>query len=70
MYSEKIEYIGLLREKTLPFNELKNKYYENSFCYVRPSARGGATAMHELAHMGRRTIGLGFPRIRILYRIY
>jgi hypothetical protein len=50
-------------EKTLPFNELKNKYYENSFCYVRPSARGGATAMHELAHMGRRTIGLGFPEL-------
>ena len=46
---------------TLPFDELKKKYYETSFCYVRPNARGGATAMHELAHMGRRTIGLGFP---------
>lgn len=48
---------------TLPFNELKDKYYENSFCYVRPNSRGGATAMHELAHMGRRTIGLGFPEL-------
>ena len=48
---------------TLPFDELKNKYYEKAFCYVRPNSRGGATAMHELAHMGRRTIGLGFPEL-------
>lgn len=48
---------------TLPFDVLREKYYENSFCYVRPNPRGGATAMHELAHMGRRTIGLGFPEL-------
>mgnify|MGYP003624384421 FL=1 len=46
--------------QTLPFTQLKEKYYEDSFCYIRPNPRGGATAMHELAHMGRRTIGKGF----------
>lgn len=48
-------------DKTLPFEQLRDKYYEDVFCYVRPNSRGGATAMHELAHMGRRTIGKGFP---------
>ena len=48
---------------TLPFNKLVSKYYQNSFCYVKPNSRGGATAMHELAHMGRRTIGKGHTGI-------
>lgn len=48
---------------TLPFDQLVSKYYQNSFCYVKPNARGGATAMHELAHMGRRTIGKGHTGI-------
>lgn len=50
-------------EATLPFGDLVSKYYENTFCYVKPNSRGGATAMHELAHMGRRTIGKGHTGI-------
>lgn len=48
---------------TLPFDQLVNKYYNDVFCYVKPNPRGGATAMHELAHMGRRTIGKGHTGI-------
>jgi len=49
--------------ETLPFDKLVDKYYSNTFCYVKPNSRGGATAMHELAHMGRRTIGKGHTGI-------
>ena len=49
--------------ETLPFDKLVDKYYNNTFCYVKPNNRGGATAMHELAHMGRRTIGKGHTGI-------
>lgn len=48
---------------TLPFEQLRDKYYQDCFCYVKPNSRGGATAMHELAHMGRRTIGKGHTDI-------
>ena len=43
--------------------ELKRDYYENCFTYVKPNLLGGATSMWELAHMGRRTLGGGFPNL-------
>lgn len=43
--------------------ELKRDYYENCFAYVKPNLLGGATSMWELAHMGRRTLGGGFPNL-------
>lgn len=46
-------------DKTLTINELKEKYYNDCFVFVKPNKRGGATSMYELAHMGRRTIGKG-----------
>lgn len=39
---------------------LKKNYYEKSFVYIKPNEKGGCTTMFEMAHMGRKTIGLGF----------
>jgi hypothetical protein len=39
---------------------LKNKFYKNSFVYIKPNEKGGCTTMFEMAYMGRKTIGLGF----------
>jgi len=41
---------------------LKNKFYKNSFVYIKPNEKGGCTTMFEMAHMGRKTIGLGFEK--------
>jgi hypothetical protein len=38
---------------------LKNDFYKKSFVYIKPNERGGCTTMFELAHMGRKTIGIG-----------
>lgn len=43
--------------------ELIENYYNNCFTYVKPNELGGATSMWELAHMGRRTLGSGFPNL-------
>lgn len=40
-------------------SELVSEYYSKCFVYVKPTPRGGCTAMFELGHMGRRTIGIG-----------
>jgi hypothetical protein len=40
-------------------SELVEDYYKKCFVYVKPTPRGGCTAMFELGHMGRRTIGVG-----------
>jgi L-rhamnose mutarotase len=39
---------------------LKNNFYQKSFVYVKPNEKGGCTTMFEMAHMGRKTLGLGF----------
>ena len=43
----------------LEVSRLTEDYYKNCFVYVKPTPRGGCTAMFELGHMGRRTIGVG-----------
>ena len=40
----------------ISFENLVKNYYEDSFVFVKPNERGGATTMWELAHMGRKTI--------------
>lgn len=45
--------------RALTSKELKEKYYDDCFVYVKPNKRGGNTTMWELAHMGRKTIGVG-----------
>ena len=46
--------------------ELRDKYYKDCFVYVKPNNLGGATSMFELAHMGRKTLGGGFPGLDYL----
>lgn len=46
--------------------ELIENYYKNCFVYVKPNDLGGATSMFELAHMGRKTLGGGFPSLDYL----
>lgn len=46
--------------------ELIENYYKNCFVYVKPNNLGGATSMWELAHMGRKTLGGGFPDLDYL----
>jgi len=51
--------IRVTENNALTSKELKEKYYDDCFVYVKPNKRGGNTTMWELAHMGRRTIGKG-----------
>ena len=46
--------------------ELIENYYKDCFVYVKPNDLGGATSMFELAHMGRKTLGGGFPNLDYL----
>tara|TARA_R110002153_G_scaffold167053_2_gene319720 strand:- start:273 stop:1073 length:801 start_codon:yes stop_codon:yes gene_type:complete len=46
----------IIYTQNLPLHELKEKYYQNCFIYIRPNPLGGGTAMFELGHMGRKTI--------------
>lgn len=47
----------------LGLNELITDCYRKCFVYVKPTAKGGCTAMFELGHMGRRTIGVGHANL-------
>mgnify|MGYP001465524149 CR=1 FL=1 len=49
----------------ISLTELHEKYYNNSFVYLRPNPKGGGTAMFELGHMGRRTISNDHSRFSI-----
>lgn len=42
--------------QNVSLTELHEKYYNDSFVYIRPNPMGGGHAMFELGHMGRRTI--------------
>jgi hypothetical protein len=62
-----IDYFGessIIYTDNSPFDELVNNYYTNSFIYVKPTAKGGCTAMFELGCMGRQTIGNGYPDLQ------
>ena len=39
--------------------DLIDQVYRNAFVFIKPNELGGNSAMWELAHMGRRTIGSG-----------
>lgn len=43
----------------LSISELIDNFYKKSFVYIKPTPRGGCTAMFELGRMGRKTIGVG-----------
>lgn len=56
----------IIHSNHLPISELKENYYNDCFVYVKPNDLGGATTMFELAHMGRKTLGGGFPDLPYL----
>jgi hypothetical protein len=59
-----ISYFGedsFIYTDNLPVSELIEGFYKNCFVYVKPTPKGGCTAMFELGHMGRKTIGTGLP---------
>lgn len=43
----------------LSVSSLIDDYYKKCFVYIKPTPKGGCTAMFELGHMGRKTIGVG-----------
>jgi len=44
-------------------DNLLENYYKKSFIYIKPTPKGGCTAMFELGHMGRKTIGNGLGNL-------
>jgi len=57
-----IKYFGenkIIYTDNLLIPELMENFYKKSFVYVKPTPKGGCTAMFELGHMGRKTIGIG-----------
>lgn len=46
----------IIFSQNIPLSELKEKYYNDCFIYIRPNPIGGGTSMFELGHMGRKTI--------------
>jgi hypothetical protein len=47
----------------MSISELIDNFYKKSFVYIKPTPRGGCTAMFELGHMGRKTIGVGHTNL-------
>jgi hypothetical protein len=61
-----IEYFGenkIIYTDNLSISELIENYYSKCFIYVKPTPKGGCTAMFELAHMGRKTVGQGHENL-------
>jgi len=46
---------------TLP--KLIEEFYKKCFVYIKPTPKGGCTAMFELGHMGRKTLGIGHTNL-------
>lgn len=45
--------------------DLKTNFYDKCFVYIKPNEKGGCTTMFELAHMGRKTLGVGHEKLPI-----
>lgn len=57
----RVKWVFQKESSPLSMNKLIENYYNDCFVYIKPNNLGGATSMWELAHMGRRTLGNGFP---------
>ena len=55
--------IRVTESNALSESELKSKYYDDCFCYIKPNPRGGNTSMWDLGHMGIKTFGKGLPHL-------
>lgn len=56
---DRVKWVIKEEKKTLPIDELIEKYYNDCFVFIKPHEKGGVTSMYDLAHMGRKTIGKG-----------
>ena len=63
---DRVKWVFQKESSSLSMDKLIKDYYNDCFVYIKPNDLGGATSMFELAHMGRKTLGGGFPDLDYL----